>query len=275
MKHGFNIIIGAMLTTLIGLTACSKSGGGGSASTPPASATAGCILDAQGNCTVGVGAAGYLGDGQWSGRLMVNNITLYQNFAYENRLCGGQDCSYLSGYLNARLILQNGGCLPGPGNFAISTFSQGYQGRTLSKRGDAYMNNTNNGFLINYTSVGNTGTYAGQPTGTQGLGTMQINTQFTDATHNVLNVQIMYRGQQIASGQAFGQSQFNPTGAAQSAAYCGSGQGFGAGYAPGTGYYGPGGYATGGYQTNPYPVSYVGGGSSSGGGYIYYRPYSK
>jgi hypothetical protein len=202
-------------------------------------------------------------------------MSVFQQMAYDNGMCTGQDCAYISGYLNLRLVLQTGGCLPGPGNFALQTFSQGYQGRTLSQRGDAYTNG--NGFMISYmgqSGIYNQANYTGQqqiPAANQSNG-LQINSQFVDATHNSMNVQIMYKGQQVATGQAYGQAQYNATATAQSAAYCS--QGYGGAYGSGYGY-GSGGYP-GGY--NPYPVNtynYYGQGSGyAAGGYIYYTPYS-
>lgn len=230
MNQGFKLIVASVALGAALLTACgSKGGGGGNASPGPAA----CVPDASGNCVAGVGAAGYVGDGRWNGRIMVQSVPALQQFAYENGLCYGSECQYISGYIDLQLTLNSGGCLPGPGNFAIKTFRQGYAGRTISRRGDAYVNAANNGFLINYTSGQDQQQWSypyGQqqipPTqpGQQTVGTMQINTQWVDATKSTLNVQITYRGQPVATGQVFGYSQAQYAGA-QAAAMCTGGWG--------------------------------------------------
>ena len=202
MKNGFKYLIGAFVVAATTLTACGRSGNGGNNS----SALGSCVYDAQGNCVTGTGSAGYVGDGNWSGRLIIQNG--FQQFAQENGLCYG-NCMMLSGYVQLQLQVATGGCLPGPVNFALTTFSQGYSGRQLSRRADGYVNSTNNGFLVHYTSSG-MGYGFGYGFSQASLGTMQINSQFTDAAHSVLNVQIVYRGTQIASGQIYGQGNQSP-----------------------------------------------------------------
>lgn len=261
MKQGLKILVASVIVTAAALlTACGGGGGGGGGNN--ASTPGGCVYDANGNCIAGTGAAGYVGDGQWQGRLMVNNIGMFKSFAYDNGLCAQNECDTLSAYVNLQISLRNGGCLPGPGNFSLSTFMQSYPGRTLSRRTDAYVNAGNNGFFLNYINSGNTGIV---PTGAPGLPT-QVNTQWVNNTHQLINVQIIYRGVQIAAGQLSGIAQYTPV--AQPAGMCansgygtGYGYGGGAGYGAGYGYTG-GGYGAGYGYGNPgygYTPGYVGG----------------
>ena len=99
MKNGFKYLIGAFVVAATTLTACGRSGNGGNNS----SALGSCVYDAQGNCVTGTGSAGYVGDGNWSGRLIIQNG--FQQFAQENGLCYG-NCMMLSGYVQLQLQVQ-------------------------------------------------------------------------------------------------------------------------------------------------------------------------
>jgi hypothetical protein len=274
MKHGLILSIVAVAAGLAVLTACGKSGGSN-----PATSPTGCVYNSSGACVASVGAAGYIGDGNWNGRLIINNLPYFQGFASQNGLCSQYDCNYVSGYVNVQISLSNGGCLPGPGNFAITTYMSGYAGRTLSRRGDAYINSSNNGFLINYISDNGYGGggYGGmpypttQPVGTAGgQGSLQINTTFADATHRIVNVTMVYGGVQIAAGQIYGTATYMGTGV--NTAYMCAGSAYGGGGAYGSPY-GGGGYPYGQQPGYPYPINtgYVGGGYYGGG--VYYMPY--
>jgi hypothetical protein len=223
MNQSWKIILSAGLAMAVStLLACSKSGGGGSAASTPTTSCAG------GGLCITSGAPGYVGDGTWAGRLTINNAQAFQQFAYENGLCGGQDCAYVSSYYaDLRLYLQNGGCLPGQGTFSLRTYMQGgYGGRTMTQRADALTNAAGNGFVVNYVSqqymngqIPFMNVNSGVPQ-TTAPGTLQIAAQFADATHTNLVIQVFYRGVQIASGSNYGQAQYDAGAAANASQYC-------------------------------------------------------
>ena len=196
-----------LLNYLIGLSACGGGGGGDSA---PAAAPGGIVGASS--------ASGYVGIGTWSGYLTIVNMQAYQQYLYTNGLCQGYQCNQVSGLVQLKISTVNGqqcGSLPDRVQFVFSPAS----GIPSWNTADGFINAQNNGMLLNYNGYnGSTfgggnfgggncvpgypcqqpGTQVGQPAGTPML---QINTQYTDATHNLMNVQVTANGAQIATGQ--------------------------------------------------------------------------
>jgi hypothetical protein len=177
-----------------------------------------------------------------------------------------------------QINISNGGCLPGPVAFRLSTFSQGYQGRALQQTADAYIRaDTANGFMISYVSrnggfqggYSNIGYTGGAPSASRG--TLQILTEWSDPQRSTMAVALIYilpggGATQIASGRLFGQSGFAQGGGQAGIGGCGFGANGGGYGAYGSGYPNAG-YSNGGYSNGGY---YTGGGGAVfyGGGYV-------
>lgn len=260
MKHGFKILIATIAMSSALLTACGKSGGGGSDASTPAPAAAPAWTSSF--------PAGFIGNGTYQGQIALSADPTarggYLQMAALTGLCGGYGCSQGS-YMNIQVILQSGGgyggAYPGgvPAGVATSNTIGGFALTATNgslQRRIVYTTGSPAGFsmavgLYNQTQNGQP-PVAGEPS-------ITINGQFTDQTMTVLNVQVIYTSPQtgavqVAAGTIFG----NPTG--------GYGQpGYGGGYS-----YGQPGY--GGAYTVPVGGGYYGGtGPVYGvGGYYYY-----
>ena len=260
MKHAFKMAFTSVLAISALLTACGKSGGGTTASTPTSgnNSTASCTYDSSGNCTLQVGPAGYVGDGQWSNiqtnQLNVNNTAIMQQLAADNGICSNNtgfnnygpqfagyngmaynsmNCGSLFSQIRLQVRLNTGGCLPGTGHFSMAFFGQNGMSQPLRAQAQGYQNTSSNGFFLNYVSGSANGAFAGSnqfaynggSNLTVGANSMQIAMQPTDNTHTTMNVQIYYRGQQFASGQISGTATFNQGAANSGTQFCGgSGQ---------------------------------------------------
>ena len=238
MKHVFKTAFASIIVASALLTACGKSGGGTTASTPTSGVTGACTYDASGNCTLQIGPAGYVGDGQWSStNLQITNLGLLQQLAADNGNCAmntntnnygggyangqnfnGLNCASIIAQIQLTVRLANGGCLPGMSQFNLGFLSSNNQIRPIRANAQAYQNTASNGFFLNYTSGTGNGYNNGQNFGVTNANftntnvsanSMQINLQWTDNTHSIMNVQMYYHGQQIANGQMQGSSNVN------------------------------------------------------------------
>jgi hypothetical protein len=195
MKNSLKIIVGLLMITA--LVACGGSGGGSNPS--PAAGPAAY------NAT-----AGSVGQGTWNGVLQGNGSQQYMTMM-------GQ----LGGYspnMDLQITTYNGGQLPGQVGVTIGYSTQFYAQAFVS----------GNAFSATYTP-GMGGGYGGggypygqqcapgvpcaqpcapgvpcaqQPGLAAGQALIQINTQFVDpCTEQIMNVQVIYQGVQVASGQ--------------------------------------------------------------------------
>jgi putative cofactor-binding repeat protein len=254
MKRSLLLTIGTALVTAAALSACGHSGGGDSASTP----ATGFSCDAYGTCT-GT-STGYVGNGTWSGQIgiPVASRAIFQQMAAQTGMCYGQRCAYVASHMSVRLQLRsNGGYynnIPGypqtqTGITTQASVRLSVNGGGRFSRSNAVVSGNTSAFAVLaplYTS----GYPYAQPTTTTNP-TVQINGQWTDASQTSLNVQVLFNGQQVATGQIYGQS---------SAPY---------GYTN-SGYYQSGGYIGGAYTSNAGYIS----GTVIGGGpaYIPFTP---
>lgn len=233
-----------LVAMTLALTACP--GGGGGSGDP-----------AVGVGALGTGTSGYVGIGNWNGAIQIQNLQIYQEFLYQSGLCYGQSCANVGPWMTLNIQTNDpSGMLPNLVYFKLGTVmnysNSGGQGQY------GYGSYNGNGIIIqwngNTNGYGVGGGYGGYPgygygqpgypnyPGSAALpaGTslLQINTQFTDGTHQGMNVQVFYMGQQFAAGTIVG------------SVYPGSGQYGGSGYGGGypNGYSGgyPGGYTYGG-----------------------------
>lgn len=211
MKKTLNLLT-ATITLCLSLTmlsACSKGGGDNApAASPPA----------PGPAVTSSGTAGYVGNGTWNGSMHVQNIPVYKQFLSSNNLCWGWQCERVLGIFQLQIstVYVSGGYLPAQVVFVLSPFFAGYLVQGQSQNAVGYINGTgpNTGLLLNYNGD-NFASGCGDPTfGACNIAQsnqvmLQISTQYTDATHNTMNVQVLYYGQKIADGTMQGDSGYN------------------------------------------------------------------
>jgi hypothetical protein len=207
VMHASKILMGTLLIGMtLTLTACPKSGGGGSTPAATPAATPGSVIPA--NTTPGI-----IGHNRWQGPITAINVSSVQY---------PQFMSFVNIPVNSplELMLQSdapNGSLPGRIYFKISTASYGnnygsnywYAGG-ISDWGSGYING--NGFIVNYYGYSNyTSTCVPSPSYqctqpapvNSAVPTIQISAQFAnlaDPSHQVLNVSITYQGVQVATG---------------------------------------------------------------------------
>lgn len=220
MKNIFKLFAGSVVI-IAALAACGKKGGGGSASANGVAYGGGCVTDASGVCVGGYNSGyAYVGTGTWRGSLTITNQQLLQQLYSESGRCRRGYSPYptiqqpgfafqcvQASFLRVSVMVQNGQ-VPGRGYFSIvPTLNGGQSGMALAKYADAYLNGGSNGFLLAYTppqgfNVGVPYQFPGQPA-IQQPGTLQIVSNWTDASHTLLNVNVVYKNGVIASGQLF------------------------------------------------------------------------
>lgn len=231
------LIVGLMVVTA--LAACGKKGKGSSASGPapgPGAGAAGaCSLNAQGQCVGGVNFnTGFVGLNTWVGNVGVTNQQKFIEFMTANGLCYGIQCTRAYSFfeLQVRTVRET---LPGMANFAITPLFDGFPGRSLNTRAQAFLNGGNNGFQLVYNRSAygygggyqyGGGNYYGRPVmpygpyGTPGAPgvnpaianqntAVQIVLTYRDATGTIADVAVLYQGVQIGSGQVMAQYPMN------------------------------------------------------------------
>lgn len=207
MKKTLNLFV-ATITFCLSLTmlsACSSGGGDSSASGGPG----------PGPGAFGSGTSGYVGNGTWNGSMVVRDVQTYQQFLYDNNLCSGWQCQRASAYFQLQISTAylSGGYLPGPVVFVLRPFIAGSQVQAQSQNADGYINGSNNGLLLNYNGDNSSGgcdpTFGGCNIAQSNQVMLQISTQYIDATHNTMNVQVYAYGRLIANGTMQGFSGYN------------------------------------------------------------------
>lgn len=231
MKSVIKVLVGTLFVTAA-LTACGKKGkgvGNAAAPGPAAVGAAGvCPLNAQGLCAAGVGS-GYVAPNTWKGKMVAVNQPKYVQFLADNGLlCYGIECGRVSNSFELSVEVLTGD-LPEPVNFLIKPRFQGQGhrsgGPSLHTQAEAYMNAANNGFQLVFNRFNNYGHGGGfqhggfnrpgvLPYGHNGQPihansavaaqntALQIVLTYTDPTHTMANVAVVYQGVHIASGPA-------------------------------------------------------------------------
>ncbi len=211
-------IFTVLMTTL---TACGSKGGGTSASPPPAAASAAPVQDctnpdpATGFCG-GVGNAGYIGIGEWTGFLNVNDPNAYRQFLSENKMCYGYECEQSDNKFKLAIETINTH-LPGKAQFVLHSLRTGGGGRYMARLAKAAFTADNTGIQLAYYPFGmnnqnwNNSCPGNGNTSCNGNSSpiaLRIIAHFTQADKTQMDVQVFYRGVQIGSGHMVINGQF-------------------------------------------------------------------
>jgi len=199
MKHGLKFLIAAVLVGSALLTACGKKGDGGNNAAPPAQSFG--------------GPAGYIGDGSWSGNVAVPaaSLPVYYQMAALTGLCSGYGCQ--QSHFRIQVTLQSNGGYQQPYQHgqpqpAVAVQTQaafrliGANGRFTKQ--NVYVTGNSSNFKMEaglysrpqYGNVAPVPPVAGEPT-------VAVVGQFKDPSQSVLEIQVLYNNQQVATGQIF------------------------------------------------------------------------
>ncbi len=205
MKQGLVTKISMLVIAMFALTACPGKGGNNGAG---AGVVAGaCVIGAGGTC---VNGTPYFGaGGKWSGTMNIVNPALFNQLMIEQGLCRGYSCQAIQQFIGLSINLSSS-----QGHFTISRASYGRWIKMARKNAQAYSSGVNGFNLVaqNY--------HLNQPFQTQvypyqnGIvaptvdTSIQIVSTFIDAQQIMVNTQLLYRGQVLATGQLQGRPNY-------------------------------------------------------------------
>ncbi len=232
MKQSLKITVGTLVLASA-LIACGKKGGS-SAAAPVASATSGCVINAQGSCVNTTG--GYLTRGQGKARIRVSNVEKYRQFLMDNGMCSGPmniavapgfrrtgvPCVGASNYFDVHVQAVDEGDLPRAINFDVRAFFPGLvrngyldlaqlSGHSMTQ---AEIDGLSNGYVITFNRFGGGFGNGIQPFIRPGFhrpipvqqtiaptqNTLTVVLASQDATGTIFQAVVSYQGVQIGVG---------------------------------------------------------------------------